>query len=556
MITTDAPGAVAPVPASRRPPPDIPLDGPVRRALRRGAISPWTIEESLEDMSARDKLCLATATAKEGLSDVLLTRVFWKSLVDHVCDSFGDGDGSDASCVLDMLDLLPVAAGYDQARFGRRAPSTLLERVVMRVARVASRGNWACRCGSVDQASMSDVVSAIILEAPRALAMRWACDRGAVCGGRSAPEVCSGGQGCDRGRDCSCDCDRPRCASRPRPAGSRRREVASTPSPAHTNLCLSLARGGYVDALRRVLLVWQDDPAFPVSVRRAFACRGWTALHEAARSGHLTVCALLVEHNACSVVASYSYFTPLDMAVGNGHLDVALYLLCATGAPLSRMAFESVLPRRRLIHASKGLLQGSASPALAYHHCRTSDAREALALVMLDRAPGLCVGSVAPWDAPDIVTLDGLLLRHALLRDKQDSLLSECEIGRMMRSASPRAQTFVVLFELAFAAGGAQEERKVQSEAQQRGRVLGRVVLPRLHSTGKTNGATNNDAVNARGQQCTHSAPPAPAHTRLGAMLWSEILHMSDAFPRQATVDAFQRRVVREATRLSAAVHT
>jgi len=535
MIATDA-HLMSAAPTARRN--TATMDGPVRRALRRGAINPWTIEDSLRDMSARDMLCLATATVTEGLADVLLTRVFWKALVDRVCATVGatsDDVPWTAHPVRELLELLPAAGPPVPVGARSRSagvPGTLVQRLVIRVAAAASRGTRAGRHRAVDQASMSDAVTAIISDFPHALGMRWEHSRGEGVGGSGDAR----GRGLEGGgHDRSGGSGR---ASTPR--GSRRQQAASDATPTHTTLCLSLARGGHAEALRRVLLAWREDPAFPVSMRRAFACRGCTALHEAAGAGRLDVCALLVERGVCSPRALHRYLTPLDVAAVNGHFDVALYLVCAARAPLSRMAFECVMPppKRRARPSCCAAPQPRASGSPPTRDRRRRDAREALALIMLEREPGLCVGSIAPWDAPDTLTLDGLLLRSTLLRSPQESLLSHCEMQAVL-GGTPRAQTFAFLFRSPVRGGGGGEKVAATSESQRRGEALRDLLFPHLRRAAAGGGAGTT----------------APARNRLGATAWSEILFMSEIFPRRATVDAYER-VVRGADLLDGAVHT
>ena len=64
-----------------------------------------------------------------------------------------------------------------------------------------------------------------------------------------------------------------------------------------------------------------------------------TALHLAAKYGHMEVCRLLLAHGASPDIAatSASCFTPLHLAVMNGHSDVAALLL-QSGASANSIA--------------------------------------------------------------------------------------------------------------------------------------------------------------------------------------------------------------------------
>ncbi|XP_061763207.1 ankyrin repeat domain-containing protein 39 isoform X2 [Nerophis ophidion] len=61
---------------------------------------------------------------------------------------------------------------------------------------------------------------------------------------------------------------------------------------------------------------------------------GYTALHYASRSGHLTVCDFLLESGACASPQTPGGATPLHRAAFCGHLDVARLLLRHRADPM------------------------------------------------------------------------------------------------------------------------------------------------------------------------------------------------------------------------------
>ena len=60
---------------------------------------------------------------------------------------------------------------------------------------------------------------------------------------------------------------------------------------------------------------------------------GRTALHYAARHGHLVIVEALLQHGATVNVHDHSRQTPLQLAMEYGHIDIALLLASVVGMP-------------------------------------------------------------------------------------------------------------------------------------------------------------------------------------------------------------------------------
>lgn len=67
---------------------------------------------------------------------------------------------------------------------------------------------------------------------------------------------------------------------------------------------------------------------------------GWTALHEAARNGHLSVVRYLTEQGADVLAVTESGRSVLDVALQGGHTEVVLYIPRAARAALDRLGIE------------------------------------------------------------------------------------------------------------------------------------------------------------------------------------------------------------------------
>ena len=67
---------------------------------------------------------------------------------------------------------------------------------------------------------------------------------------------------------------------------------------------------------------------------------GWTALHEAARNGHLSVVEYLVDQGASLVAETECGNTVLDLAAQGGHTDIVEYIPRSARAALERRGFS------------------------------------------------------------------------------------------------------------------------------------------------------------------------------------------------------------------------
>lgn len=97
------------------------------------------------------------------------------------------------------------------------------------------------------------------------------------------------------------------------------RKCIETSNQSQTTRLVEAARNGDVQALQAAM---REGASF-----NAPDAHGWTALHYCAANGNMEVCKLLVDH--CSDVNSTlpDFSTPLMLAVEEGHLPIARFLL-------------------------------------------------------------------------------------------------------------------------------------------------------------------------------------------------------------------------------------
>lgn len=201
---------------------------------------------------------------------------------------------------------------------------------------------------------------------------------------------------------------------------------------------LDAARAGDTDAVRALL----EDGADPNLAQGD----GLTALHLAAREGHLEVVAILINAGAeTSATTRIGDYTPLHLAGGAGHADVVGALLGAGANPGAVTTASGVTP----LHLAAEARGGEDAVRLLLEHGAPVNARERSAgqtPLMFAAAAGRAASAIELLEHgadPSIATEVGNVLRRmAISRAAQGRLLEALsEIQRATEGGTAREPT-------------------------------------------------------------------------------------------------------------------